>query len=274
MRGIPSNRQGTCEMCGKVFQLRGWRQRYCASCKPIAYREYARKQNSAYYHRNPEKVKLAIKRTRAKRPEYYREQKRKNQVRRRERLRRLVVNHYSNGSFACACCGESGYDFLTIDHVNGDGGKHRTALFGTPYRAGSVFYGWLVRNQFPLGFQVLCMNCNLSKGKHGYCVHKTPTANSVTDRCVCPTTKLKRVAIEGEIPTDELGESLYNFGNDYGLRTFSFRELHPEAPAIHVFGRGRREDFSLPKPRQFARRKELCLEIDSLPRPIGLSPPS
>jgi hypothetical protein len=55
-------------------------------------------QNKAYYHRNPKKVIGSIKRSRAKRPDYYREQKRKNQVRRRDRWRQLVFDYYSGGT--------------------------------------------------------------------------------------------------------------------------------------------------------------------------------
>ncbi len=173
MRGVPEYRFGTCERCGEWFQARGWRQRYCLRCRPTARLEYARKQNSLYYHRHPARVKESIKRSRAKRPEYYREQKRRNQARRRDRIKQIVLNHYSNGNLKCACCGETESDFLTVDHINGGGGQHRIAIFGDRWTAGARFYRWLVKNQFPPGFQLLCMNCNLSKGKHGQCAHKT-----------------------------------------------------------------------------------------------------
>ena len=171
--------------CGQVFQKRGWRQRFCLSCRPAAYREYAREQNRLYYHRHPEKVKLSVKQSRAKRPEYYREQKRRNVVRFRERSKRLVLDYYSHGTYACTCCNERERDFLTIDHIDGSGGKHRTVLFGTRYAGGSRFYAWLVRNHFPPGFQVLCMNCNFSKGKHGQCAHKaSPVRNELENHVV------------------------------------------------------------------------------------------
>ncbi len=171
MRGVPRNRVGNCDKCGKFFLKRGWRQRFCLSCRPEAYREYARKQNSLYYHRHPERVKLSIKLTRAKRPEYYKNQKRINQARRRERLRHAVLTHYSDETLSCKCCGERQVDFLTIDHIEGGGGKHRIALFGSRYAAGANFCAWLFKNQYPNGYQVLCMNCNFSKGKHGRCIH-------------------------------------------------------------------------------------------------------
>jgi hypothetical protein len=172
-RGVSeANRWGHCVRCGRPFERRGWRQRYCLDCRAGVYREFARAQNKLYYHRHPQKVMQAIKRTRAKRADYYREQKRRNQIKMRERVRLLVFNYYSKGTFKCECCGENELDFLTLDHINGHGGKQRIALFGRRDFGGTNFYLWLKRNGFPSGYQVLCMNCNLSKGKHGTCVHK------------------------------------------------------------------------------------------------------
>lgn len=69
----------------------------------------------------------------------------------------------------CACCGECRIEFLTIDHVNGDGAAHRK-LIGQSTRH---IYLWLKKNGFPKhGFRTLCMNCNFSRGVHGYCPHE------------------------------------------------------------------------------------------------------
>lgn len=68
----------------------------------------------------------------------------------------------------CVCCGESNREFLTIDHINGNGHTHRKELGGSVY-----FYKWLIDNNFPKdNFRLLCMNCNFSVGKYGYCPHK------------------------------------------------------------------------------------------------------
>ena len=40
----------------------------------------------------------------------------------RRRLRASLFNHYG---WSCACCGEDRYEFLSIDHINGGGAKHR-----------------------------------------------------------------------------------------------------------------------------------------------------
>lgn len=59
-------------------------------------------------------------------------------------------------------------DFLTIDHVNGGGRQHRISIG----KSGGDFYAWLVRNNYPKGFQVLCFNCNCAKGFFGKCPHE------------------------------------------------------------------------------------------------------
>ena len=68
----------------------------------------------------------------------------------------------------CACCGEDHYEFLAVDHIHGKGHEHRAAL----RRAGTVLYRWLVKNNFPPGFRVLCHNCNSALGFYGYCPHE------------------------------------------------------------------------------------------------------
>lgn len=71
------------------------------------------------------------------------------------------------GGCICSCCGEKELAFLTIDHINGGGTKHRRmAGFGAD------IYRWLWKNNFPPGFRVLCMNCNFAT-KHGrLCPHQ------------------------------------------------------------------------------------------------------
>lgn len=66
----------------------------------------------------------------------------------------------------CQCCGESTFEFLTIDHTENDGKSHR-AVIGK-----GQLYTWLIRMGFPKeGFQLLCMNCNFAKARYGRCPH-------------------------------------------------------------------------------------------------------
>lgn len=70
----------------------------------------------------------------------------------------LVYDHYGR---KCRCCGVT-YD-LTIDHINGDGKRHRQEI------GSKNLYRWLVQNGFPDGFQTLCRICNSSKCQGDHC---------------------------------------------------------------------------------------------------------
>lgn len=96
-------------------------------------------------------------------PEYYKEVS----ARKRLKLRLEVLTHYSSGTPACACCGETEIKFLAIDHINGGGNAHRKSI-----PRGHYIYQWLRNEKYPDGFQVLCHNCNMAKGFYGICPHQ------------------------------------------------------------------------------------------------------
>ena len=86
----------------------------------------------------------------------------------KRRMRKLkILNHYSKGTLVCACCQESEINFLSLDHING---KHELGHDKT--YAGAKLYEWIIKNDFPEGFQVLCFNCNFAKGHFGKCPHE------------------------------------------------------------------------------------------------------
>jgi hypothetical protein len=128
---------------------------------------YSAKQNEYYRER------------RRLNPEPHRAYNRKSYAKNREgrlthtkayhnEVKRQVMHHYSSGSMACKCCGVTGLPFLSIDHIDGGGRKHRENIgIGTGIR----FYFWLRREKYPPGFQVLCHNCNQGKRAHGRCPH-------------------------------------------------------------------------------------------------------
>lgn len=75
----------------------------------------------------------------------------------------------------CDCCGETGVDFLTLDHVDGNGKEHRkTKGVGT----GQKFYAYLKLHGYPERIdghelRILCFNCNYSAHLHGgVCLHE------------------------------------------------------------------------------------------------------
>ena len=84
------------------------------------------------------------------------------------KLRLEIFNAYGGIRCACPKCplhGGADPRFLTMDHINGDGAKHRRETQGTHT------YRWLKKNGFPLGFQVLCYNCNCAKRLGDHCPH-------------------------------------------------------------------------------------------------------
>jgi hypothetical protein len=79
-----------------------------------------------------------------------------------------ILEHYGK---KCACCGETTEKFLTIDHINNDGTKQRKE---SGIKGSYSMYVWLIRNNYPPEFQILCYNCNLGKARNGgVCPHIT-----------------------------------------------------------------------------------------------------
>ena len=83
--------------------------------------------------------------------------------------RAQVFAHYGD---TCACCGETRREFLTIDHIEGNGTRHRRAV-------GDNTAAWLVKNNFPPEYRILCANCNFSLGVLGYCPHDYETERNI-----------------------------------------------------------------------------------------------
>ncbi len=67
--------------------------------------------------------------------------------------KKLVINKYGN---KCCECGEYRTVLLTIAYKNNGAEKRRQSKCGT----GSIFYRWIIKNNFPTDMQVLCYNCN------------------------------------------------------------------------------------------------------------------
>lgn len=81
----------------------------------------------------------------------------------RLQLKLELINAYGG---KCNCCGETNWIFLTIDHIAGGGNIHRKNI----KRTGTDFYRWLKINNYPKdNYQLLCYNCNITKGHQGFC---------------------------------------------------------------------------------------------------------
>ena len=93
----------------------------------------------------------------------------------RKELKLEILHHYSH-DLKCIRCGFSDIRSLSIDHIKGNGNKHRKEIgIGN-------FYQWIKKNNFPKGFQVLCFNCQWIKrsennevNKGGYVTKRKPS---------------------------------------------------------------------------------------------------
>lgn len=92
----------------------------------------------------------------------------------RIKLKREVVEAYGG---VCSCCGEVEMEFMTLDHVNGDGASDRAARSG----GGSSWRSAKLRG-FPSDLRLLCFNCNISAYRGGgICVHKRKSVDVIDD---------------------------------------------------------------------------------------------
>jgi len=87
------------------------------------------------------------------------------ETQRKVMLKLDILSHYGKmGKCMCVRCGESRLACLSIDHINGGGWKHRQGIADEGcYRGGRGLYLWLQRNNYPEGYQTLCMNCQWVK---------------------------------------------------------------------------------------------------------------
>jgi hypothetical protein len=104
----------------------------------------------------------------------------KNRDKSESRENRLKVLQYYSKNLShsdvpcCNCCGlNSHIEFLTIDHIAGrqemDSEDKLKNLKYTPKLSGTALVIWIIKNNFPKGFQILCHNCNQTKGYYGKC---------------------------------------------------------------------------------------------------------
>jgi hypothetical protein len=160
-------RMTTCKMCILAARQKyrtenseaineGRRQKYAAN--PAAFMEAQRK----YHRANPEIGRAQNHRWRAGR-------------------RKAVFDHYG---WTCACCGTT--ENLSIDHVNGDGREHRGQLGIVGGGDSTALYNWLVKNDFPGGFQTLCKPCNRSKWNGDRCQLDHADVGATQDTGGCP----------------------------------------------------------------------------------------
>lgn len=164
----PSQWDKTCRVCNKdknfnsFYKNNSLKDGYINECKDCySQREKIYRNKNRHYIKKWHKdhYKDNVKEIKTYRKKLY------------DKARTDTIKYYSDGKMNCKCCGEDNRLFLTIDHVNNDGGekrKNKTQPWGGPQLC-----RWLILNDFPDGFQILCFNCNLGKARNkGICPHK------------------------------------------------------------------------------------------------------
>jgi hypothetical protein len=101
-------------------------------------------------------------------------------------LKLEVINKYGGCQCACLGCREIDIDCLQINHIDGNGNKHRKEI---NKKSGMDFYAWLKKNNFPPGYNVLCAICNFvrglrtNRGTRRCCYHELMIAKAYEHLC-------------------------------------------------------------------------------------------
>lgn len=159
-----------CKACGEHLSLdcfellnakQGWTRGVCKSCIRERKREWDERSKEklveyhrSYYAANREKIIGRVKKWVDDNPVL----RRKNALSYYYRLQDAAIHAY--GGYQCNWCGIEEPLVLCIDHIANNGSEHRKELGTT---GGAKLYKWLQANDYPDGFQVLCMNCNHAK---------------------------------------------------------------------------------------------------------------
>jgi 5-methylcytosine-specific restriction endonuclease McrA len=99
----------------------------------------------------------------------YKKQRSDSKKAQHKALRTKVLNHYGHKCNCLCGCSVTTYEYLTFDHINGREGNHRRQQNNRTGFAGQALVKWLIDNNYPDTIQILCYNCNCSKGAHGVC---------------------------------------------------------------------------------------------------------
>ena len=147
--------------------------------KELSQRPENKAKARAYYHRpeNKARAKSLWQRPENKAKKLERSRRPENKVKQKEaiaKIRLKVLQYYSKRLSksdipCCRCCGENSHiDFLNLDHIAGkrqmDSEPELIKLGYSSSMHVSKLQKWIIENNFPNGFQVLCSNCNFAKG--------------------------------------------------------------------------------------------------------------
>lgn len=162
----------TCSKCNVKLSINNFYVRrnrpsgYTSSCKKCIWastnKEKMKIRNHSWRSKNHTKVQQYQQQWRNANKSYIKACWMNNKDRSKElakirniNIKNTVFNKYGK---SCNLCNISDINILCIDHINNGGTKHRKQT-----GSGTSFYRWLLKNNLPDGYQVLCMNCNALK---------------------------------------------------------------------------------------------------------------
>ena len=132
---------------------------------PYKNKEEAKEHAKRYYQENKERLNRYLRdwykehkeelNRKRKSPEYIAH---KNELRRKWRFRMKTKLFNAYGGAKCKNCGITDMRVLDLDHLDNNGCQERKKLGGTE----KLFF-YLIKNNFPPGYQILCRNCNWIK---------------------------------------------------------------------------------------------------------------
>lgn len=138
----------------------------CKTCNVEKLKSYFHNHEGTF-DRKAQSCKSCVKKSKKEYNDSHREENSWSGKTYRKRIRYDCLVAYSQDPPSCACCNENYLEFLALDHINNDGNKHRKETG----KRGTGMYKYLKERGYPPGFQILCHNCNSSKGLYGYCPH-------------------------------------------------------------------------------------------------------
>jgi hypothetical protein len=148
--------RGLCGACGKIRTSK-------ANCKSCLKKRRDRRSKLGKC------ISCSRKAIKDKRSCQFHLDQKNEQVKSRHRKNRDIV--FIELGSKCMCCNETEPLFLTVDHINNDGAKHRRKIG----KSGQAIYAWLIKYGIDKSrFQLLCFNCNSGRARNnGICPHQT-----------------------------------------------------------------------------------------------------
>lgn len=162
---------GLCGQCGKVPPSDG--KKDCSTCREYQATARAKRAKSGYFKEYGQEFR--VKRNAEGKCYHCNQQAIEGkkscsnciavQKKRRDSYKEICFEKYGG---KCSCCGETTPQFLTIDHINNDGAEHRREIKNIS------IHHWLIKNNFPNDFRLLCFNCNCGRQLNGgICPHQS-----------------------------------------------------------------------------------------------------